>query len=93
MFSDQVHPFLVAVRDPNHAPQLGGTVHILVAMTMTQKAARDTVQEIIPEGWRIEAVLGVAEPTLVIRRGLKPGTVEELSGGMDWRLRITATQA
>lgn len=85
MFSDRVYPFLVAVRDPQHDPQLGGTVHIFVAMTMTQMAARDAVREVLPQGWRIESVLGVAEPTLVQRRGLKPGSVEELSGGVGWR--------
>jgi hypothetical protein len=78
---DEVYPFLVAVRDPKHAPQLGGTVHVFVAMTMTQMAACTAVAGVIPAGWRIESVLGVAEPTLM-RRGLKPGTVEELSGGV-----------
>ncbi len=66
----------------NPRPQLGGTVHIFVAMTMTQMPARDAVQGVIPPGWRIEVVLGVAEPTLVQRRRQKPGSVEELSSGV-----------
>lgn len=81
MLSEAVYPFLVSVRDPRQAPHLGGTVHIFVAVTMTQMAAREAVREALPEGWRIEAVLGVAESRMVPRYGLKAGSIEELGVG------------
>jgi hypothetical protein len=81
ILSDAVYPFLVSVRDPRSAAHLGGTVHVFVAMTMTQMAARNAVSEALPDGWRIEDVLGVAQPSVVPRCGLRAGSVEELGTG------------
>jgi hypothetical protein len=81
MLSNATYPFLVLARDPRSAPHLGGTVHVFVATTMTQMAARDAVRDALPAGWRVEAVLGVAQSGVLPQSGLPEGSIAELGVG------------
>ncbi len=70
--------YLVKVRlpagDGNLAP-----IAILVAVCATDSDAINAVKDAVPGTWAVEGVLGIAEKSLVLRRGLKPGDVQQLA--------------
>lgn len=73
-------PFLVVVQQPHDGPELSSIARIFIAYVATREEALEAVSGAVPQDWKIDRVMGVGLPSLVERRGLRPGSVEELAG-------------
>ena len=71
-------PYLVRVRIPDLGPSAEGAIALYVAMFDTEQDALDAVRSVAPNHWRVDEVLGRAADTVVERRKLKAGSVEQL---------------
>ena len=72
-------PFLVRARIPDLGPSPQGTVVLYVAMFDTEEAALAGVRAIAPTAWSVEDVVGLADESVVLRKGLVAGDVEQLA--------------
>lgn len=71
-------PYLVRVRIPDLGPSAEGAIAVYVAMFDTEKEALEAVRSVAPKNWRVDEVIGRAANTLVERRKLRTGSVEQL---------------
>src|SRR5438477_94755 len=70
-------PFIVRVRTSAAAGHSGSMV-LYVAVVESETEAVAAVRSTVPRDWQVEDVIGHALPSLVERRKIGPGKVEQL---------------
>jgi hypothetical protein len=73
----EMAPFIVRVRTSALAGHPGPMV-LYVAVVESEAEAVAAVRSAVPQDWQVEDVIGHALPSLVERRKIGPGRVEQL---------------